>query len=81
MARTQGATTKKLIWRAHVMINDHVLHDEQYPSIAAAARALDLPYNVLSEITKGRTKMTHPKYKFHPKISMTRLSGASEIDE
>lgn len=78
MPRTPGAVTKKLVWRAHVAINDHVLHDESYPSIAAAARALDLPYNVLSEIAKGRTKMVHAKYKFHPKISMTRLAGASE---
>lgn len=76
MPRTKGALTKKPVWLCRVSTGDVVQHDEHYPSLAAMARGLGMSYNQCSEIAKGRTKMKHPKYKFHPTIRIERISNA-----
>ena len=70
--RTQGATTKKMIWDLEIKQGEQVLHAGQYPCLRLAAASCGLRYDQLSEIRKGRTK-NFSKYAFAPTIRITKI--------
>lgn len=60
--RTKGATTKKDCFILDVIVNDEIIFHQKYKTLKDIAEELNLSYNQVVEISRGRKKEGKGKY-------------------
>lgn len=80
--RTKGANTKKECWclKIYYPETNIIIKQGQYITLKDVAKDLGLTYNQTTELTNNGRNKTKNKFKFYPKIELTKINKINPID-